>query len=330
MSVTPRSSPRSSPALVIHACSRGGSSTPGTPCTRWIPPGTLISSVNMHLTGPAAAALCGNDPLSARPGTAGMAERTRPRDPHVRCVHDSDRSLSPTPRTTLHRLRERGRLDRADLDEVLGAGLVCHLGVVIDGTPVVLPTGYGRIGDQLYLHGSSANKSLLAAAGQEACVTITLLDGLVCARAVFHHSMNYRSAVIFGTARLVEDPQEKLAALEAVTNHLVPGRWDHARATDPQGARRHRGARAAPGRGVGQGPVRRAQGRPGGLRHRSLGGGAAGGPRRSGPRCPIPRSATACRSPTTSPRWRTARAARRPGLLTECSYGSGSPRLGND
>ena len=142
----------------------------------------------------------------------------------------SDRPLSQTPRTTLHRLRERGRLDRTDLDAVLAAGLICHLGVVIDGTPVVLPTGYGRIGEQLYLHGSSANKSLLAAAGQEVCVTVTLLDGLVCARAVFHHSMNYRSAVIFGTARLVEDPQEQLAALEAVTNHLVPGRWDHSRA----------------------------------------------------------------------------------------------------
>jgi nitroimidazol reductase NimA-like FMN-containing flavoprotein (pyridoxamine 5'-phosphate oxidase superfamily) len=141
----------------------------------------------------------------------------------------SERPLSPTPRTTLHRLRERGRLDRADLDAVIEAGLVCHLGVVIDGVPVVLPTGYGRIGEHLFLHGSSANRSLLAAAGQQVCVTITLLDGLVCARAVFHHSMNYRSAVIFGTARLVEDPEEKLAALEAVTNHLVPDRWDHAR-----------------------------------------------------------------------------------------------------
>jgi uncharacterized protein len=137
--------------------------------------------------------------------------------------------LSPTPRTTLHRLRERGRADRAELDAVLQAGLVCHLGVVIDGEPVVLPTGYGCIGDTLYLHGSSANRSLLAAAGQQVCVTVTLLDGLVCARAVFHHSMNYRSAVIFGAARLVTEPAEKLEALRAVTDHLVPGRWEHAR-----------------------------------------------------------------------------------------------------
>jgi nitroimidazol reductase NimA-like FMN-containing flavoprotein (pyridoxamine 5'-phosphate oxidase superfamily) len=141
----------------------------------------------------------------------------------------ADQTLSPTPRTTLHRLRERARADRADLDAVLGAGLVCHLGVVIDGVPVVLPTGYGRIHDTLYLHGSSANRSLLMAAGQQVCVTITLLDGLVCARAVFHHSMNYRSAVIFGEARLVTEDDEKLAALRAVTDHLVPDRWDHAR-----------------------------------------------------------------------------------------------------
>lgn len=137
--------------------------------------------------------------------------------------------LSSTPRTTLHRLRERGRADRVELDAVLEAGLVCHLGVVIGGEPLVLPTGYGRIDDTLYLHGSSANRSLLAAAGQQVCVTVTLLDGLVCARAVFHHSMNYRSAVIFGAARLVTEPAEKLAALRAVTDHLVPGRWEHAR-----------------------------------------------------------------------------------------------------
>jgi uncharacterized protein len=152
-----------------------------------------------------------------------------PSQPRYR-MRMTDLPLSPTPRTTLHRLRERGRLERSDLDAVLDAGLICHLGVIIDGAPAVLPTGYGRIGENLYLHGSSGNRSLMSAAGQQVCVTVTLLDGLVCARAVFHHSMNYRSAVIFGTARLVDDPEEKLAALEAVTNHLVPGRWDHARA----------------------------------------------------------------------------------------------------
>jgi uncharacterized protein len=145
------------------------------------------------------------------------------------CTMSADQTLSPTPRTTLHRLRERGRTERADLDAVLEAGLVCHLGVVIGGVPVVLPTGYGRIGGTFYLHGSSANRSLLSAAGQQVCVTVTLLDGLVCARAVFHHSMNYRSAVVFGEARLVTDAAEKLAALRAVTNHLVPGRWEQAR-----------------------------------------------------------------------------------------------------
>jgi uncharacterized protein len=142
---------------------------------------------------------------------------------------NADQPLSSTQRTTINRLRERGRTDRSDLDAVLGAALICHLGVVIDGVPVVLPTGYGRINQTLYLHGSSANKSLLMAAGQQVCVTVTLLDGLVCARAVFHHSMNYRSAVIFGEARLVTGADEKLAALRAVTEHLVPGRWDHAR-----------------------------------------------------------------------------------------------------
>jgi uncharacterized protein len=137
--------------------------------------------------------------------------------------------LSSTERTTIHRLRERGRTDRRDLYAVLDAGLVCHVGVIVDGAPVVLPTGYGRIGDTLYLHGSSANRALLAADGHQICVTVTHLDGLVCARAVFHHSMNYRSAVAFGTARLVTDDSERLAALHAVTEQLTPGRWNHAR-----------------------------------------------------------------------------------------------------
>ena len=144
-------------------------------------------------------------------------------------VPTSTRPLSTTERTTLHRLRERGRTERAELYAVLDAGLICHLGVVADGTPVVLPTGYGRTGDTLYLHGSSANRALLAADGQQVCVTVTHLDGLVCARSVFHHSMNYRSAVIFGAARLLFDDSERLAALRAVTEQLVPGRWDHVR-----------------------------------------------------------------------------------------------------
>jgi uncharacterized protein len=141
----------------------------------------------------------------------------------------SPEPLSSTPRTALHRLRERGRTDRADLYAVLDAGLICHLGVVVDGAPVVLPTGYGRIDDTLYLHGSSANQAMLAAVGQEVCVTVTLLDGLVCARAVFHHSMNYRSAIVLGPARLVTGEQERLAALRAVTEQLASGRWEHSR-----------------------------------------------------------------------------------------------------
>jgi nitroimidazol reductase NimA-like FMN-containing flavoprotein (pyridoxamine 5'-phosphate oxidase superfamily) len=139
------------------------------------------------------------------------------------------RALSSTERTTLHRLRERGATDRSALHAVLDAGLICHFGVIIDGAPVVLPTGYGRIAETLYLHGSSANRSLHYAGGQEVCVTVTLLDGLVCARSVFHNSMNYRSAVIFGPARLVTDPAERLAAVEAISEHLIPGRWEHSR-----------------------------------------------------------------------------------------------------
>jgi uncharacterized protein len=141
----------------------------------------------------------------------------------------ADLPLSTTERTKLHRLRERGSNDRADLYAVLDAGLICHLGVVVDGSPVVLPTGYGRTGDTLFLHGSSANRALLAADGQEICVTVTHLDGLVCARSVFNHSMNYRSAVIFGTARIVTGDTERLAALRAVTEQLVPGQWEYAR-----------------------------------------------------------------------------------------------------
>jgi uncharacterized protein len=137
--------------------------------------------------------------------------------------------LSSTPRTELGRHRERGRSERDDLYAVLDAGLICHLGVIVGGTPRVLPTGYGRLGDLLYLHGSSANSSIMAGNGQEVCVTVTHLDGLVCARSVFNHSMNYRSAVVFGVARLVADPEEKLLALRTITEHLVPGQWSYVR-----------------------------------------------------------------------------------------------------
>ncbi len=139
-------------------------------------------------------------------------------------------TLSATARTRLRRHSERGKTGHADLLAVLDAGMICHLGVIHDSAPLVLPTAYGRIGDTLYLHGSSANRSLHAADGQEVCVTVTHLDGLVCARSVFSHSVNYRSAVIFGTARIVTDEAERLAGLRAVTEQLIPGRWDAVRA----------------------------------------------------------------------------------------------------
>jgi hypothetical protein len=137
--------------------------------------------------------------------------------------------LSSTPRTALRRHRERGRTDRDDLYAVLDAGLICHLGVIANGVPRVLPTGYGRDGDTLYLHGSSANSTFMAGAGQEVCVTVTHLDGLVCARSVFSHSMNYRSAMIYGVARLLTERDERVEALRVITEHLTPGQWSYAR-----------------------------------------------------------------------------------------------------
>ncbi|TCK25518.1 pyridoxamine 5'-phosphate oxidase family protein [Pseudonocardia endophytica] len=137
-------------------------------------------------------------------------------------------TLSPTPRSTLGRHAERGRSERSELHDVLDAGLVCHLGFVADGAPVVLPTAYGRDGDVLYLHGSSGARYLT---GDEmpACVTVTHLDGIVHARAVFSFSMNYRSAVAHGVARRVTDSDEKLRGLRVIVEHLTPGAWDHAR-----------------------------------------------------------------------------------------------------
>ncbi|MDN5858243.1 MAG: pyridoxamine 5'-phosphate oxidase family protein [Pseudonocardia sp.] len=140
--------------------------------------------------------------------------------------------LSPTHRSTLTRLRERARTDRTDLHAVLDAGLVCHLAFVRDGAPVVLPTGYGRIDDTLYLHASTGAGYARGINGAPVCVTVTHVDGIVYARSVFHHSMNYRCAVVHATARLVTDPDERLAALRAIVEHLSPGSWDHARLPD--------------------------------------------------------------------------------------------------
>jgi nitroimidazol reductase NimA-like FMN-containing flavoprotein (pyridoxamine 5'-phosphate oxidase superfamily) len=137
--------------------------------------------------------------------------------------------LSSTARSTPTRLRERARRDRADLYAVLDAGLICHVGLVRDGGPVVLPTGYGRVEDTLYLHGSTGAGWLRALDGMPVCVTVTHVDGIVYARSVFHHSMNYRSAVVHAAARVLTDPDERLAALRAITEHLAPGSWDHAR-----------------------------------------------------------------------------------------------------
>jgi hypothetical protein len=141
-------------------------------------------------------------------------------------------SLSSTPRSTLTRLRERARSDRTDLYAVLDAGLVCHLGLVRDGAPVVLPTGYARVDDTVYLHGSTGAGYLQILDGTAVCLTVTQLDGIVYARSVFHHSMNYRSAVVHGTAREVVDADEKWTALEAIVEHLAPGSWTHARQPD--------------------------------------------------------------------------------------------------
>jgi nitroimidazol reductase NimA-like FMN-containing flavoprotein (pyridoxamine 5'-phosphate oxidase superfamily) len=141
----------------------------------------------------------------------------------------SGSDLIRTDRTRPRRFPAQVRHDRAELDAVLAAGFICHLGVVVDGAPMVLPTVYGADGDRLYLHGSVASRSLVAAPDATICVTVTHVDGLVVARSVFEHSVNYRSAMIYGTPRPVTDDDEKLAGLRCLTEQVVPGQWDYAR-----------------------------------------------------------------------------------------------------
>ncbi len=139
---------------------------------------------------------------------------------------------APSKRTRVRRLAERGRYDRETVYAILDEGFVCHVGT-LDPTgsgPVVIPTTYGRIGDLLYLHGAPANAGLReASAGTPICVTVTLVDGLVLARSAFHHSINYRSVVIYATATEATDPKEKEAAMDALVEHIVPGRGSDAR-----------------------------------------------------------------------------------------------------
>jgi len=138
--------------------------------------------------------------------------------------------VNPTVRTRVVRLGERGNYEREAVYRILDEGLICHVGFVVDGQPYVIPTIYGRDGDALYVHGSVASRMLRKLeSGTPVCVTVTLVDGLVLARSIFHHSMNYRSVVILGTATLVEDAAEKIAGLRAVSEHVVPGRWDDVR-----------------------------------------------------------------------------------------------------
>jgi nitroimidazol reductase NimA-like FMN-containing flavoprotein (pyridoxamine 5'-phosphate oxidase superfamily) len=138
--------------------------------------------------------------------------------------------MSITARTQVKRLPKRGQYDRETIESILDEGFICHVGFVHDGSPVVIPTGYARSGDRLYIHGSAASRMLRSLdQGVEVCVTVTLLDGLVLARSAFHHSMNYRSVVIFGTAKAVTDEVEKNEALRLFTEHVVPGRWEQIR-----------------------------------------------------------------------------------------------------
>lgn len=139
-------------------------------------------------------------------------------------------NIPQTPRTMLKRLPQRGSYDREVINRILDEGFICHVGFVVDGRPFVIPTGYARVRDRLLIHGSQASRMLRTLAqGIDVCVTVTLLDGLVLARSAFHHSMNYRSVVVLGSARVVDDPHEKLEALRSLSEHMIPGRWDDVR-----------------------------------------------------------------------------------------------------
>src|ERR1700675_1304458 len=137
---------------------------------------------------------------------------------------------TPTPRTRVVREAERGVYDRESAYRILDEGFICHVGFVVDGQPYVIPTSYGRSGDDLYIHGSAASRMLRNLNSDiPVCITVTLLDGLVLARSIFNHSMNYRSVVILGKATVVVDPNEKIEVLRRLSEHILPGRWAESR-----------------------------------------------------------------------------------------------------
>src|SRR3954454_10409560 len=139
-------------------------------------------------------------------------------------------SSASTPRTRVVREPQRAVYDRNLVNRILDEGFVCHVGFSIDGQPFVIPTSYGRHEDVLYIHGSAASRMLRnVSGGIPMCVTVTLLDGLVLARSIFNHSMNYRSVVILGTAHAVTDQEEKLKALQILSDHIIPARWTDSR-----------------------------------------------------------------------------------------------------
>ncbi|MHB8394589.1 MAG: pyridoxamine 5'-phosphate oxidase family protein [Candidatus Dormibacteria bacterium] len=143
---------------------------------------------------------------------------------------DVPKNPARSPRTTVRRHPERAAYDRKTINAVLDEAFICHIGFVVDGVPWVMPTMYARAGDILYVHGSPVSRMLTAASGgAEVCVTVTLLDGLVLARSVFHHSMNYRSVVLVGRPEEVTDTEEKFAAFKALVDHVIPARWDDSR-----------------------------------------------------------------------------------------------------
>jgi nitroimidazol reductase NimA-like FMN-containing flavoprotein (pyridoxamine 5'-phosphate oxidase superfamily) len=136
------------------------------------------------------------------------------------------KEITATPRTQVRRLPQRAVYDREVVHAILDEGFICHVGFAVDGQPYVIPTGYGRAGDTLYLHGSAASRMLRSLAdGVRVCVTVTHLDGLVLARSAYHHSMNYRSVVVLGTAVEVTGETERLEALETISEHIIRGRW---------------------------------------------------------------------------------------------------------